>query len=120
MNTDKGKILCSCDHDNTRRDFLKTLSLTGAALTGIPTVAGAISGEPGREKEWSKSAVIREGKVKKITLLHTADIHSQLYTHDEFFWENGKPVYKKRGGFAVLKTMLNTLRKDNPGQYPCH
>ena len=115
MNTDKGKILCSCDHDNTRRDFLKTLSLTGAALTGIPTVAGAISGDPGREKEWSKSAVIREGKVKKITLLHTADIHSQLYTHDEFFWENGKPVYKKRGGFAVLKTMLNTLRKDNPG-----
>jgi 2',3'-cyclic-nucleotide 2'-phosphodiesterase (5'-nucleotidase family) len=93
---------------------LKNLSLTGAALTGIPAVAGAITGEPGREKEWSKSAVIREGKVKKITLLHTADIHSQLYTHDEFFWENGKPVYKKRGGFAVLKTMLHTLRKENP------
>lgn len=119
MPKNKHESLCTCGSCNpigsSRRDFLKNLSLTGAALTGIPTVAGAITGDPGREKEWSKSAVIREGKVKKITLLHTADIHSQLYTHDEFFWENGKPVYKKRGGFAVLKTMLNTLRKDNPG-----
>lgn len=115
----KHESLCTCGSCNpigsSRRDFLKNLSLTGAALTGIPAVAGAITGEPGREKEWSKSTVIREGKVKKITLLHTADIHSQLYTHDEFFWENGKPVYKKRGGFAVLKTMLHTLRKENPG-----
>ncbi len=115
----KHESLCTCGSCNpigsSRRDFLKNLSLTGAALTGIPAVAGAITGEPGREKEWSTSAVIREGKVKKITLLHTADIHSQLYTHDEFFWENGKPVYKKRGGFAVLKTMLHTLRKENPG-----
>ena len=119
MPNTKHETLCTCGSCNpigsSRRDFLKNLSLTGAALTGIPAVAGAITGEPGREKEWSKSAVIREGKVKKITLLHTADIHSQLYTHDEFFWENGKPVYKKRGGFAVLKTMLNTLRKENPG-----
>ena len=119
MPNNKHESLCTCGSCNpvgsSRRDFLKNLSLTGAALTGIPAVAGAITGEPGREKEWSKSAVIREGKVKKITLLHTADIHSQLYTHDEFFWEDGKPVYKKRGGFAVLKTMLNTLRKENPG-----
>ena len=115
MNTDKGKILCSCDHDNTRRDFLKTLSLTGAALTGIPAVAGAITGDFGREKEWQRSAVLNQGKAKRITILNTADIHAQLYIHDEFFWENGKAVYKKRGGFATLKTMINTLRSANPG-----
>jgi sulfur-oxidizing protein SoxB len=113
------EALCSCGScnpvGNSRRDFLKNLSLTGAALTGIPAVAGAITGDPGREREWLRSNVLKEGKAKKITILHTADIHSQLSTHDEFFWESGKPVYKKRGGFAVLKTMLNTLRKDNPG-----
>ena len=113
------EALCSCGScnpvGNSRRDFLKNLSLTGAALTGIPAVAGAITGDPVRERECLRSNVLKEGKAKKITILHTADIHSQLSTHDEFFWENGRPVYKKRGGFAVLKTMLNTLRRENPG-----
>jgi 2',3'-cyclic-nucleotide 2'-phosphodiesterase (5'-nucleotidase family) len=113
------EALCSCGScnpvGNSRRDFLKNLSLTGAALTGIPAVAGALTGDPVREREWLNSTALKEGKVKRITLLHTADIHSQLNTHDEFFWENGGPVYKRRGGFAVLKTMLNTLRRENPG-----
>ena len=84
-------------------------------LTGIPQVAGALTGSPSREKEWSASAVLNQGKAKRITILNTADIHAQLYIHDEFFWENGKEVYKKRGGFATLKTMINTLRLANPG-----
>jgi 2',3'-cyclic-nucleotide 2'-phosphodiesterase (5'-nucleotidase family) len=33
--------------------------------------------------------------------------------HDEFFMENGKPVFKKRGGFATLKSMINTIRNQN-------
>ncbi len=48
------------------------------------------------------------------TLLITSDIHAQLHTHDEFFWENGKAVYKKRGGLAVLKTMIDSIRATNP------
>jgi S-sulfosulfanyl-L-cysteine sulfohydrolase len=115
MSFDKTDKTCGCSHNDSRRDFIKNLSLTGVALAGMPAVAGAITNDPAREREWLRSNVLKEGKAKKITLLHTADIHSQLYTHDEFFWENGKPVYKKRGGFAVLKTMLNTLRKENPG-----
>lgn len=51
---------------------------------------------------------------KKITILYTADIHGQLFTHDEFFWEHGGPVYRKRGGLAVLKTMIEYYRKQNP------
>jgi 2',3'-cyclic-nucleotide 2'-phosphodiesterase (5'-nucleotidase family) len=35
--------------------------------------------------------------------------------HDEFFWEDGRAVYRKRGGFATLKTMINTLRSQNRG-----
>ena len=49
-----------------------------------------------------------------MTILHTADIHGQLLTHDEFFIEEGKPIYKKRGGYATLKTMVNELRSQNP------
>ena len=73
--------------------------------------------QPGNdhEKEIAKSKVVQNGKAQHITLLHTADIHAQLYTHDEFFWENGKAVYKKRGGLAVLKTMLLDLKKQNAG-----
>jgi 2',3'-cyclic-nucleotide 2'-phosphodiesterase (5'-nucleotidase family) len=33
--------------------------------------------------------------------------------HDEFFVENGKSVYKKRGGYATLKSMINTIRNKN-------
>ena len=50
----------------------------------------------------------------RFTILYTSDIHAQLHTHDEFFWENGKAVYRKRGGLAVLKTMINHYRKQNP------
>jgi 2',3'-cyclic-nucleotide 2'-phosphodiesterase (5'-nucleotidase family) len=84
-------------------------------LSGIPQVAGALEFTGSRDREWSRQSAIQDGIAKRITLLHTADIHAQLYTHDEFFWENGKAVFKPRGGMAVLKTMLNTLRKENPG-----
>ncbi|MBL0342279.1 MAG: bifunctional metallophosphatase/5'-nucleotidase [Bacteroidetes bacterium] len=47
-------------------------------------------------------------------MLITTDIHAQLNTHDEFFWENEKAVYRKRGGMAVLKTMIATLKAENP------
>lgn len=38
-----------------------------------------------------------------LTLLHTADIHSQLNIHDEFFIEHGKPVYKKKRWLCILE-----------------
>lgn len=112
------KPLCgcsSCAPSKDRRSFIRDLGLTGALLSGIPQVAGALEFTGSRDREWSRQSAIQDGIAKRITLLHTADIHAQLYTHDEFFWENGKAVFKPRGGMAVLKTMLNTLRKENPG-----
>jgi 2',3'-cyclic-nucleotide 2'-phosphodiesterase (5'-nucleotidase family) len=105
----------SCTPSQDRRDFIRNVGLTGAFLSGIPQVAGALELTGARDKEWSRQAALRNGDAKRITLLHTADIHAQLYVHDEFFWENGKAVFKPRGGMAVLKTMLQTLRKENPG-----
>ena len=108
---------CSCNNQHSgkdRREFLKNISLGGALLTGVPQIASAFQRSDDLITSSNRSSVIDSGKAQKITLLHTADIHAQLYTHDEFFLENNKAVYKKRGGFAVLKTMLDDLRRKNP------
>ena len=107
--------------ENSRREFLKRASGMGLALgvgAGLisPLAASALNNDDaaGLSKEISDSSAVKAGKASRFTLLHTADIHSQLLVHDEFFIENEKPVYKKRGGFATLKTMVNELRKQNP------
>lgn len=104
--------------ENSRRDFLKKFSLSFAmASSGLPLAASALSStESGKQaNEMFQNKAVKDGKADIVTILHTADIHAQLLTHDEFFIEDGKPVYKKRGGYAVLKTMINELRQQNPG-----
>lgn len=106
---------------NSRREFLRTAGRLGLGL-GVggglvtPVAASALANEDGGylEKNIYNNKAVKEGKATVVTMLHTADIHSQLGIHDEFFIENGKPVYKKRGGFATLKSMINQLRKKNP------
>lgn len=79
------------------------------------TVAGAAANPDSIHlREMAKSNVVTEGKASRFTILYTADIHGQILTHDEFFLEKGKPIYKKRGGMAVLKTMLHSLKAENP------
>jgi 2',3'-cyclic-nucleotide 2'-phosphodiesterase (5'-nucleotidase family) len=105
---------------NSRREFFKNAGKLGLGI-GVgggligPLAASALESDDSAYKEQAikKSKSLQNGKVQMLTLLHTADIHSQLEIHDEFFIENKKPVYKKRGGFAVLKTMINELRNQN-------
>jgi len=80
-----------------RRRFLSTV---GAALSGLRLDARA-----GR----------RSGAVQHLTILHTADLHGQLSTHDELFWENDRPAFRRRGGIATLHTMVNAIRREAPG-----
>lgn len=104
--------------DNGRRKFLKNFGLSlSLAGSGLPLAASALntSDSPQQSAEMFRNKAVKNGKASIVTLLHTADIHGQLLTHDEFFIENGKPVYKKRGGYAVLKTMIDELRSQNPG-----
>lgn len=109
-------------NENSRRDFLKkagSLGLglgIGGGLVSSPLAASALINDDAayKEKNMLRNKAVQNGKAAILTLLHTADIHAQLMIHDEFFIENGKPVYKKRGGFATLKTMINTLRSQNP------
>jgi S-sulfosulfanyl-L-cysteine sulfohydrolase len=93
-------------NNNSRRDFLKKSALAGIGTSLVP-LAGvqAMSSHNANPK-----AGIPPKVANKFTILYTSDIHAQLHTHDEFFWENGKPVYKKRGGLAVLKTMIEKFR----------
>lgn len=106
--------------ENSRRDFLKKAGSLGLALgVGgglIPVSASALHSHDAtlKSKEFFSNNAVKQDKAKVITLLQTADIHAQLLTHDEFFIENGNPVYKKRGGYAVLKSMIQHLRTQNP------
>jgi sulfur-oxidizing protein SoxB len=86
---------------------------SGAGLTLGPTLAMGALGDANAART-RRQPCRPQGKAQKFTILHTSDIHAQLHTHDEFFLENGKPVYKKRGGYGVLKTMIDTLRNEDP------
>ncbi len=50
----------------------------------------------------------------KISILQTTDTHCQIHPHDEFFWEDEKPVFRKTGGYAHLATYFQNERKNNP------
>jgi sulfur-oxidizing protein SoxB len=78
----------------TRRDFLKYASAIGLAGPAL--------------------ASCRRGRAQHVTILHTTDIHAQLDPHDEFFYEGGRPVFRRRGGFATLRRMIDALRQQNP------
>jgi sulfur-oxidizing protein SoxB len=80
---------------NSRRDFLKHACAIG--LAAGPALASC-----------------RRGRAQHVTVLHTTDIHAQLDPHDEFFLEGGRPTFKRRGGFATLRRMIDALRQLNP------
>jgi 2',3'-cyclic-nucleotide 2'-phosphodiesterase (5'-nucleotidase family) len=81
--------------ERSRRDFLKHASAIG--LAALPALTSC-----------------RGGTAQRITILHTSDIHAQLDPHDEFFYEDGHAEFKRRGGLATLRRMIDTLRRQNP------
>lgn len=108
---------CGCKSDIpegvSRREFLRKAGAATVSL-GLAPLASFSMQEEGRAAEMLKSKTLKDGKAQRITLLHTSDIHGQINVHDEFFWENGTAVFKKRGGFPHLKSMITSLRAQNP------
>ena len=81
----------------SRREFLQAGGAVGLTL-------GLGLDRPELVPEIVKAARPRRPGPQRLTILHTADMHAQLDPHDEFFWENERAVFKKRGGFACLRT----------------
>ncbi len=97
---------------DNRRDFIKKSALLGLATVFNPLTDVIASNTISDETDLIDNKA--GSKKETITFLITTDIHSQINTHDEFFWENNQAVYKKRGGMAVLKTMIDSHKKKNP------
>ncbi|WP_121668097.1 bifunctional metallophosphatase/5'-nucleotidase [Mesonia aquimarina] len=73
----------------------------------------ACKGEKSTKKNTENN--IKKSDTVSVTILQTADIHGQLDTHPELFWENDKIVFKNRGGLANIKTLFEKERAKNPG-----
>src|SRR5437867_8300620 len=97
----------------SRREFLTLVRSMGMGFGLGPAVASCLQGRA-EAADLSGNQAVRAGKAQHITILHTADIHAQLEIHDEFFYEAGRPAFRRRGGFATLRTMIDALRQQNP------
>ena len=101
-------------NQNNRRNFIKNAAVLGM---GVPAAIGPVSAafaSDANTEHTNANAGTSKQAPNQFSVFITTDLHAQLHTHDEFFWENEKPVYKKRGGLAVLKTMIDALRTQHP------
>lgn len=97
-----------------RRKFLQQIGVLGTAgLVATNNTADAMSTDnvnplDGLENQPKE---IDGDDVLELTILQTTDVHCQVHPHDELFWENGKSVFRKTGGYAHLATYLAKERK---------
>ncbi|MBC7775376.1 MAG: 5'-nucleotidase C-terminal domain-containing protein [Phycisphaerae bacterium] len=103
-----------------RRKFLRNSLLAGLGVGLSPL---AVSGEPGGNElpdpdfigtKLSGSLDTQNGT---ITLLQTTDVHCQIHSHDELFWENNQAVFRKTAGYAHVATLFDKVRKSNPNTF---
>ena len=87
----------------SKRDFLKKITTLGAGsgllpLTGLANAVGHSEEQTGKPERFT------------VGLFQTTDVHCQLHSHDELFWENGKTVFRKTGGYAEIAAFLEKER----------
>lgn len=101
-------------NQNNRRNFIKNAAVLGMGVpAAIGPVSAAFASDANTEHSNANAGASKQAP-NQFSVFITTDLHAQIHTHDEFFWENEKPVYKKRGGLAVLKTMIDALRTQHP------
>jgi len=64
-----------------------------------------------------RSSVVMNDSEFTISILQTTDVHCQVHSHDELFWENDQAVFRKTGGYAHLATYLRKEKKGNPNTF---
>lgn len=93
--------------EKNRRSFIRSIGVASATL-GM----GGLSPLLANEKKTLKKK--GDGNLNfKVTILQTTDVHCQLHPHDELFWEDHAPVFRKTGGYAQLATYFKKIRKSN-------
>ena len=85
----------------------------GAGLLAASPVASVA--ETVKQDEVDES--ISDEKTFTISILQTTDVHCQVHSHDELFWENDKAVFRKTGGYAHLATYFQKEKKRNPNTF---
>ena len=99
---------------NNRRNFIKNAAVLAMGVpAAIGPVSAAFASDTSAEHTNANAGTSKQAP-NQFSIFITTDLHAQIHTHDEFFWENEKTVYKKRGGLAVLKTMIDALRAQHP------
>lgn len=101
---------------NTRRNFLKFSTLAGLGISANPLSAFSTTTKEEENNNAETTTPIQHGQ-QIVSLLQTTDVHCQLHPHDELFWENGKSVFRKTGGYANLATYFDMARKKNPNTF---
>jgi len=99
---------------NDRRKFIKSIGLgAGVGLMASNSVLAANDAI----NDWQKEDAVSENEPFTISILQTTDVHCQVHAHDELFWENGKSVFRKTGGYAQLAAYFKQARKENPATF---
>ena len=101
---------------NTRRNFLKFSTLAGLGISANPLSAFTATTKESENFKAETTTAVKHGQ-QIVSLLQTTDVHCQLHPHDELFWENGKSVFRKTGGYANIATYFEMARKKNPNTF---
>ncbi|MGE5313989.1 MAG: bifunctional metallophosphatase/5'-nucleotidase [Acidobacteriota bacterium] len=49
-----------------------------------------------------------------LTIVQLNDSHAYIDLHQELFWEGGRAVYRKAGGYARIAAVVGQIRKEQP------
>lgn len=79
---------------------MKAIYFTGAILSALYLIG--------------KPSIIKAQEIQTITILQTADIHAYLNSHQELFVEHDRIVFRKAGGMANIKTLVDQIKAENP------
>lgn len=80
--------------------------------------ACSLNGKAQAERGWTQ---FRKGEfemstnAKSLTLIQQNDTHSYMELHWEHFWRNGRPEYRRAGGYARAATIVRQIRDETNG-----
>ncbi len=78
-----------------RRSFLRNAAFLGIGVPASLAISNNVSAsEPFIVDTTDVDDKIIQKK-NEFSILITTDLHAQIHTHDEFFWENNEAVYRK-------------------------